>query len=146
MLLGPYSAAFGVIQLRLFMPYGTGQNERMLLPVIAGKMRDGVPVDLHGPNGLSCNPTAIGDVAETVRRCLSLDGAHILNVAGPDILTLRQVAETMGGVIGRPPRFVSKPETPPVIVGDTTRLKAALGWQPPTRFGDGVWEWLAGSK
>ena len=146
MLLGPYSGSFGVIQLRLFMPYGTGQNERMLLPAIAGKVRDGVPVDLHGHNGLNCNPTAIGDVAEAVRRCLSLDGSHILNVAGPEVLTLRQVAETIGCAIGRTPRFQSNPSDPPAIVGDTSRLRTALSWQPPTRFADGVREWLAGSK
>jgi nucleoside-diphosphate-sugar epimerase len=114
----------------------------MLLPVIAGKVRDGVPVDLHGPNGLTCNPTAIGDVAEAIYRCLSLDGSHILNVAGPEVLTLRQVAEAIGGAIGRSPRFANKPETPPVIVGDMTRLKSTLGWQPATRFSDGVREWL----
>jgi nucleoside-diphosphate-sugar epimerase len=142
LLLGPYSASFGVVQLRLFMPYGPGQNERMLLPVIAGKVRDGIPIDLHGPNGLTCNPTAIGDVAEAVRRCLSVDGSHILNLAGPDVLTLRQVAEAIGSVIGRRPRFQTNPNDPPVVVGDTTRLKAALGWQPPTRFAEGVHEWL----
>ncbi|HKA08447.1 MAG TPA: NAD(P)-dependent oxidoreductase [Gemmataceae bacterium] len=146
LLLGPYSASFGVVQLRLFMPYGPCQNEQMLLPAIAGKVRDGVPVDLHGSNGLSCNPTAIGDVAETVRRCLSLDGSHILNVAGPEVLTLRQVAEAIGSVIGRSPRFANKPETPPVIVGDMTRLKASLGWQPPTRFSDGVRDWLGTAR
>jgi nucleoside-diphosphate-sugar epimerase len=146
MLLGPYSASFGVIQLRLFIPYGPGQNERMLLPVIAGKVRDGVPIDLHGQSGLTCNPTAIGDVAEAVRRCLSLDGSHILNVAGPEVLTLRQAAEAIGSVIGRKPRFQSNPNDPPVIVGDTSRLRDALGWQPPTGFANGVGDWLAGSK
>src|SRR5262245_33715992 len=49
LLLGPYSASFGVTQLRLFMPYGSGQNEKMLLPTIAAKVRSGTLVDLHGP-------------------------------------------------------------------------------------------------
>jgi nucleoside-diphosphate-sugar epimerase len=59
------------------------------------------------------------------------------------VLTLRQVAEAVGSAVGREPRFHSKPEPPPVIVGDTSRLKATLNWQPPTRFADGVREWLA---
>jgi UDP-glucose 4-epimerase len=142
LLLGPYGSSFGVTQLRLFMPYGAGQNEKMLLPAIAAKVRAGIPVDLHGSDGLRCNPVAVGDVAEAVRRCLSLDGSQTLNVAGPEVLTLRQVAEAVGGAVGREPRFHSKPDSPPVIVGDTGRLKAALGWQPPTRFADGVREWL----
>jgi nucleoside-diphosphate-sugar epimerase len=142
LLLSPYSDFFGLTQLRLFMPYGSGQNERMLLPTIVTKVRSATPVDLHGTDGLRCNPVAVGDVAETVRRCLALDGPHTLNVAGPDVLTLRQVAETIGATVGREARFHLKSVPPPVIVGDTSRLKATLGWQPPTRFVDGVREWL----
>jgi nucleoside-diphosphate-sugar epimerase len=146
LLLAPYSTYFGVTQLRLFMPYGRGQNEKMLLPTIAAKVRAGTPVDLHGPDGLRCNPVAVADVAEAVRRCLPLEGTQTLNVAGPEVLTLRQVAEAVGTAVGREPRFHSKAETPPVIVGDTSRLRATLGWQPATRFADGVREWLTASK
>lgn len=142
LLLAPYSAYYGVTQLRLFMPYGNGQNEKMLLPTIAAKVRAGTPVDLHGPDGLKCNPVAVGDVAEAVRRCLTLDGSQTLNVAGPEVLTLRQVAEAVGAAVGREPRFYSKPDIPPVIVGDTNRLRAVSGWQPPTRFAEGVRLWL----
>jgi len=141
-LLGSYSPYFGMIQLRLFMPYGTGQNERMLLPLIVSKVRDGVTVDLHGSEGLTCNPIAVRDVAETVRRCLTLDGSHTLNVAGPEQLTLRQIAGLIGTAVGREPVFTNKPGTAPVIVGDTSRLQAALGWQPPIRFAEGVKEWI----
>lgn len=142
LLLGPYSGSYGVTQLRLFMPYGDGQNEKMLLPSIAAKVRSGVPVDLHGPDGLRCNPVAVADVAEAVRRCLGLSGSQTLNVAGPDVLTLRQAAEAIGTVVGRAPNFQVRPEPPPVIVGDTSRLRSALGWAPPTCFADGVREWL----
>jgi len=37
---------------------------------------------------------------------------------------------------------VNKPGTAPVIVGDTARLQATLGWQPPIRFAEGVKDWL----
>jgi UDP-glucose 4-epimerase len=143
MLLGPYSAFFKVIQLRLFMPYGVGQNEKMLLPLIASKVREGIAIDLHEPDGLKCNPIAVGDVAEAVRWCLLLEGSHTLNLAGPEVLTLRQVAEAIGSVVGRTPLFNTKPESAPVIVGDTTRLLQVLQWAPPTRFVDGVREWLS---
>jgi nucleoside-diphosphate-sugar epimerase len=142
LLLGTYSAHLGVTQFRLFMPYGRGQNEKMLLPQIVGKVRSGVPIDLHAPDGLKCNPIAAGDVAEAVRRCLALEGSQVLNLAGPEVQTLRQIAESVGSVVGRGPRFQTKVESPPVIVGDTARLKTTLGWQPETRFSDGVLEWL----
>jgi UDP-glucose 4-epimerase len=125
------------------MPYGVGQNEKMLLPLIVSKVRDGVAIDLHEPDGLKCNPIAVGDVAEAVRRCLMLEGSHTLNLAGPEVLTLRQVAEAVGNVVGRMPVFNMKPESAPVIVGDTTLLRQVLQWEPPTRFVDGVREWLS---
>jgi nucleoside-diphosphate-sugar epimerase len=145
LLLQPYTQFFGVTQLRLFMPYGVGQNDRMLLPSIVAKVRDGVHVDLHGSDGLRCNPVAIADVVEAVRRCLDLTGSQTLNIAGPEVLSLRQVAESIGIVLGKPPRFQVRSETPPVIVGDTTRLREALGWRPETRLPDGVRAWLSGS-
>jgi UDP-glucose 4-epimerase len=143
MLLGPYSSEFSVIQLRLFMPYGVGQNEKMLLPSIVSKVRDGIAIDLHEPDGLKCNPIAVGDVVEAIRRCLMLEGSHTLNLAGPEVLSLRQVAEAIGSAVGRAPMFNTKPEPAPMIVGDTTRLRQVLQWEPPTRFADGVREWLA---
>jgi UDP-glucose 4-epimerase len=145
LLLQPYSQFFGVAQLRLFMPYGEGQNDRMLLPSIVAKVRGGVPVDLHGPDGLRCNPVAIADVVETTRRCLDLSDSQTLNVAGPEVLSLRQIAETIGTAVGKPARFQVRSESPPVIVGDTTRLREALGWRPETKFADGVRSWLSGS-
>ena len=146
LLLGSYAPYFSVIQLRLFMPYGTGQNERMLLPLIVSKVRDGVSVDLHGPDGLTCNPVAVSDVAEAVRRCLTLDGSHTLNLAGPEVLTLRQIAGMIGTAVGREAIFTNKPGVAPITVGDTSRLQATLAWQPPIKFADGLREWLAGSR
>ena len=42
-LLGPYAAFFGVIQLRLFMPYGPDQNEQMLFPLVAARSAPASP-------------------------------------------------------------------------------------------------------
>jgi nucleoside-diphosphate-sugar epimerase len=81
-------------------------------------------------------------VAEAIRLCLALEGSQTLNLAGPEVLTLRQIAESIGAAVGRAPRFQTKVETPPIIVGDTSRLKTVLGWQPEARFSDGVREWL----
>jgi nucleoside-diphosphate-sugar epimerase len=144
LLLQPYANFFGVTQLRLFMPYGDGQNERMLLPSIVAKVRGGVPIDLHGAEGLRCNPVAIDDVVEIVRRCLQLDGSQTLNVAGLEVVTLRQATEAIAAAVGKTPRFQIRNEQPPVIVGDTSRLREVLHWQPETRFSDGVRTWLSG--
>jgi len=142
LMLGPYAAYFGLTHLRLFMPYGTGENEKMLIPRLHAKIRACETIELHGNDGLLSNPIYVADVAEATRRCLDLEGTQTLNLGGPDVLTLRAVAETIGSAIGKTPVFQTKPEAAPVIVGDISRLKTVLGWQPPTRFVDGVKHWL----
>ena len=106
------------------------------------KIRAGEAIDLHGSDGLLSNPIYVEDVAEAARRCLTLEGTQTLNLGGPDVLTLRQVAETIGSAIGKKPIFQMKPEAAPTIVGDITRLRTALDWQPSRRFEDGVKLWL----
>jgi len=142
LMLGPYSAYFGLTHLRLFMPYGPGENEKMLIPRLLSKIRGGEAIDLHGSDGLLSNPIYVEDVAEATRRCLALDGTQTLNLGGPEVLSLRQVAEAIGLAIGKRPEFHLKPEAAPTIAGDISRLKTALAWIPPTRFGDGVKLWL----
>jgi nucleoside-diphosphate-sugar epimerase len=143
-LLGPFQALFPVLSLRLFMPYGSGQNPEMLLPQLVRKVRAGETIQLHGRDGIVANPVAAADVAETLRRCLELDQSATLNVAGPRLLTLRAIGETIGRVTGREPRFEVQPQVlPRVIAGDTAALQAVLGWRPGTSLEDGLRAWLA---
>lgn len=143
LLLGPYQAVLPVIALRLFMPYGAGQSQDMLLPRLIAKVRAGQPIQLHGADGLLANPTAASDVAETIERCLTLEHSATLNVGGPERLSLRAIGRTIGAVVGKEPIFeVVQSTSGPVLVGDTTLLRQMLGWQPATRLEDGLRQWL----
>jgi UDP-glucose 4-epimerase len=142
-LLRPYQALFPVVVLRLFMPYGAGQNPDMLLPSLVERVRQGQPLKLHGQDGLVSNPVAAADVAEALARCLTLDNSVTLNVGGPERLTLRQVGQAIGRVVGCEPAFESQPAAAvPVVVGDTTALQKTLGWAPALRMEEGLRRWL----
>lgn len=142
-LLGPYQSLFPVMNLRLFMPYGEGQSADMLLPRLVSCVREGKPIKLHGQEGLLANPVAVGDVAETITRCLELESSATLNVGGPEMLSLRQIGNTIGKVIGRDPVFeVQANAVAPVLIGATTMLEQALTWRPATLLHDGLREWL----
>jgi nucleoside-diphosphate-sugar epimerase len=143
MLLGPYSRTLATIVLRLFSPYGVGQDEAMLIPQLVRRVREGVPIDLQGPEGLRLSPVAAPDVAETMARVLLLEASATLNVAGPEVLSLRDVALEIGGALGREPSFVNLPgPDPSTVVGDTSAMRTCLGWVPPTPFARGVRDWL----
>jgi UDP-glucose 4-epimerase len=141
LLLDAYAALMKVIVLRLFVPYGPGQAAEMLMPRLIHKVRQGEPILLDGDDGLLLNPVAIGDVVEAIERCLRLDASATLNIAGPEILSLREIGEQIGRVTGTTPRFERRSGDARSIVGDTSALAAALGWAPSTSLADGLRGW-----
>jgi UDP-glucose 4-epimerase len=137
-LLGPFADILPVVVLRLFMPYGAGQKPDMLFPQLCDKVRAGKPIYLHGPEGLRANPVAVADVAETCTRCLALQESVTMNVAGPEVLSLRQIGAAIGCVLGRQPVFQVVDQKPPSVVGSTARLRRVLDWFPSTRLEMGL--------
>lgn len=138
--LSPYSNVMPMVTLRLFVPYGPGQSEDMLMPQLIRKVRHDEPILLDGGDGLRINPVAVADVVETLRRSLDLQQTATLNVAGPEVLSLRQIGHTIGEIVGRQPRFERRSTPERALVGDTRALHSALGWVPSTRLADGLRE------
>jgi nucleoside-diphosphate-sugar epimerase len=143
-LLGPYSSCMNILIARLYFPYGSGQNPAMLLPQLVQRVRDGNPIQLHGPDGLLLSPTTVEDVAESLTRLLKQDQSATVNVAGPEVLSLRTISEIIGREINRPACFEAHREEPTeVMAGKTDRLRAILHWAPETSFEEGLRRWLS---
>ncbi len=142
LLLRPFEAVFPVVQFRLFSPYGSFQSPDMLLPTLVRNVRCGRQIKLHGETGLWTNPVAVADVVEAFRRAIQLPSSHTLNIAGPQLLNLRSLAQTIGQQVNREPLFISQPGDVPIIAGDTTCLEQAFAWKPATLFADGLAQWL----
>lgn len=143
LLIKPYASLMSIINLRLFSPYGLGLNPKMLISQLVHRVQEREAIDLHGRDGMRINPIAVADVIKVLERCLTLENSVTLNVAGPDSLTLREIGETIGAVVGIAPQFTTHPEqSAPVIVGDTTALYEHLGWTPQTPFEAGIKAWL----
>ena len=83
--------------LRLVAPYGPGQRNR-LIPRLVESVRAGRPVTLNDGGRPRMNPIEVGDVVEVVRAILAseLRGNHVLNVAGPDAVSIEELAEAIG--------------------------------------------------
>jgi nucleoside-diphosphate-sugar epimerase len=146
-LLAAYRSQFAVVSLRLFVPYGEGQSPDMLFPQLVRRVKSGEPIMLSGADGFRLNPVAIADVVEAIVRCTALERSDTMNVAGPEVLTLRQIGESIGEVLGIAPRFDVRPQGAVAdIVGDTTRLLRTLEWAPTWRLADGLRDWLHGAR
>lgn len=134
-----YARLLRVIVLRFFFVYGPGQNATMLVPRLIRLVREGAPIVLQGGgDGIRLNPTHASDAARATERALDLPGSAIVNVGGPEVLTLRWMGEAIGRALGVEPRFAAEATTQPRhLVGDIRRMSALLG-EPVIRFEDGV--------
>ena len=104
-----YTPFMSVIVLRFFFVYGPGQRRSMLMPRLVQAVIDGTPITLHGPEGICVNPTYVSDAATAIQRALDLHGSHTINIGGPEVLSLRQIGDITGKVVGKAPHFEVQP-------------------------------------
>ena len=95
-----YTDHMTVIILRLFFVYGPGQRPDMLIPRLVRSVAEGGLITLDGEDGLRTNPVHVADAVSAIRHALDLEQSHKINVAGPDALSLRQIADSIGARLG----------------------------------------------
>ena len=137
-LLAPYAPFFVTTVLRPFFIYGKAQSSQMLIPRLIRRVQTGQPIQLTGESGLRLNPIYVLDVVEVLERCLDLQTSCAINVAGSDILTLRQMGEIIGAVVGKPARFSTEVGRPNDLVGDIKKMKQLLHYRPQVSFQQGI--------
>jgi nucleoside-diphosphate-sugar epimerase len=138
-----YSDAFSITVLRFFFCYGAGQRQSMLVPRLVRSVREGMAVTLAGRDGISLNPIHVSDAAEAIVCATALHGCNVIDVAGPDVLTLREMASVIGSKVGREPRFAIDEQAPPAeLIGDITEMRARL-MTPRRSFASGVDDLIA---
>lgn len=113
--------------LRPFFMYGAGQRRDMLIARLAESVRHGWPISLQGRDGLRLNPVFVEDAATAFAQAQTMSGSHVINVAGPDVLTLREIAGRIGAALGRAPVFEHRDGNPVDHVGGTHAVTARLG-------------------
>lgn len=138
-----YVPYMNVIVLRFFFVYGPGQRKHMLVPRLIASVRDGAPITLQGPEGIRINPIHVSDAAEAIRRALDLSGSHKINVAGPEVLSMRDIGRIIGQALGQAPVFAEQPDVAPRhLVGDIRKMAQILV-PPVVKFKDGVADLLS---
>jgi len=129
-----YQDTFDVLVLRVFALYGPGQRERMI-PEIIGRVARGTPVLLHPrdaseslPVGLEVTPCYVEDAARMAVELAARDVRGVLNLAGPDRVSVREIAEQTGRILGRPPILeVHRTPRSGNLVADVSRLTQQVG-------------------
>ena len=106
---------------------------------VAQKVHDGTPVPLAmGYANVIWQGDANTAILHCLRHCSS--PPFILNLTGPEILSIRKVAEVFGGIFGRKPLFEGKEEQT-ALLSDAGKYNDLLG--PPLVSTDQLINWVA---
>jgi|SRR5581483_1552170 len=125
--------------LRLFTPYGPGQQGR-LVPALIDRVVHRRPVQLREGGRPRMNPIFVDHVVDVVLQALGAEGSHLVNVAGDEILSIKEMAEIIGRQAGCEPVFEEVPgASGGDVVAGTARLRRTFRLPPRlTSFATGV--------
>lgn len=106
---------------------------------LATKIKNKIPIDL---NMGYFNQIWQGDANAFIVRCLALCAvpAKIINLTGPEILSVRQVAQKLGDLMGIEPQLQGQ-ESPTALLGDASEMFHQFG--KPAIVSDQIIEWVA---
>jgi UDP-glucuronate 4-epimerase len=151
-LLGAYGTEFGLdaVILRYFTIYGPWQRPDMALARWIALVGTGQSLELHGDGTQSRSFTYVGDAVEaTIQAQERASAGAVLNVGGGEEVSMLAAIELLEQVSGRGLEIVRVPRRKgdqPRSLADTSRVRAEIGWEPTTRFADGLaaqWRWAA---
>lgn len=126
-LLQCFQAELVPIALRFFFVYGPNQTSNMLIPRLISRVISEQPVLIRGKkNGDSLNPVSSFDAAKSVFLALGLKEPNTINIAGPETLSIRQIAESVAQITGKVPRFQHLEGQERNLVADITRMSTSL--------------------
>jgi UDP-glucose 4-epimerase len=124
-----------VASLRFFFIYGPGQRN-MLVPGLMETVRSGRPVPIAGDEGIRINPIYVEDAALAVAGALALEQPGVFNVAGPEVVSIADIARALGTELGAEPEFTHGPAQADLIA-DTRRMRQHLA-VPAVTVSEGI--------
>lgn len=123
----PYRACFAVVIVRPFFIYGPGQPGARLIPRLAHAVRNRLPIQIAGAQGTEMNPIYVDDAAAGFAAAALLTQSETLNLAGPQVVSVRGIAERIAAWLQLPVEFTQTGATADRYVAGTHRLEQLLG-------------------
>jgi UDP-N-acetylglucosamine/UDP-N-acetyl-alpha-D-glucosaminouronate 4-epimerase len=135
------------VALRYFNVFGPRQDPRSkyaaVVPKFLTEIAAGQPAPIYGDGEQRRDFTYIGNVVDA--NLLAADSANgngrVLNIATGQSVTVNELAEAIGSVLGREVEREYLPPRPgeiPASWADTTAAQEALGWQPKVGLKEGL--------
>ena len=135
--------------LRFFTVFGPRQRPDLAISKFIRLVDKGEPIPMFGDGTTSRDYTFVGDIVmgitSAIDRC---DRFRIYNIGGSSPVSLKDLIDTIGQVVGKTPQIKQLPMQPGDVNrtwADLTRSEAELGYRPGTSLREGIakqWEWL----
>jgi nucleoside-diphosphate-sugar epimerase len=133
-----YEPFFATAVFRLVVPYGPGQQARMI-PRLIDRVRSGEALTVNEGGHPRLNPIYIDDVVRLVLEWLELPGNAVVNIGGDEPVGVRELGELIGRAVSKEPVFEDASGGPPGdVVVDTTRMKELFGLGPLVPLEEGL--------
>jgi UDP-glucose 4-epimerase len=117
----------GMLIIRPFFIYGPGQDNSMLIPRLMNRVINGEAITLNGKDGILINPIYVEDAADLIINAVKLEGSHVLNLAGEEVTSLRQICDLIGSIVNKKPIYDISATLGNDLVADVDIMKSKLG-------------------
>ncbi len=147
-----HGTEFGLdaVTVRYFTIYGPRQRPDMAFTKMVSCLAEGLPFELFGDGTQSRSFTYVDDAVDATIAAMERGASgEAFNVGGGNEVSMLDAIETLGRIAGRRLEVVRSPRREgdaARTAADTTRIQAALGWEPSTPFEAGLaaqWRWAA---
>ncbi len=144
-----------VIMLRFFTVFGPRQRPDLAINKFTRYMLNNEEIPMFGDGSTSRDYTFIDDIVDGIKRSceyvLNNENVYeIVNLGNSSPITLKEMINTIGEVIGVEPKIKQLPMQPGDVdrtYADISKAKRILGYEPKTSFKDGIKafvEWYEG--
>jgi UDP-glucuronate 4-epimerase len=132
-----------VVALRYFTAYGPRQRPDLAIHQFTRRIYAGQPIEQFGDGTTRRDYTYIDDVIQGTMAALKYDGPlfDIFNLGESDTIQLKDLIAAIESALGKKAKVNRLPEQPgdmPLTCADISKARKLLGYNPTTRFSDGL--------
>jgi len=138
-----------IVALRYFTVYGPRQRPDLAIHSFTRRIHDGKPIDQFGDGTTQRDYTYIDDIIQGTMAALDYTGRpsrtgglfDIFNLGESETIPLKDLIAAIEGALGKKAKINRLPEQPgdvPLTCADISKARKLLGYNPTTKFKDGL--------